>query len=248
MNTSLIFGKIEKRQTLTTMIEGSKIIKTSENNRIHDVLFTPGIQYTLNLSPKSILTLGSAFNFTQKLRSKTDYMAYSVNSSTNTTEMLNDLTLKRGYIKYPFRILSGFDFRYNRKWDIAGDYTFQKMSVYEEFGKNQELKDYHKAALGLSWTPERLGRYWWQRNSYMLGGYFIHSGIDIKNVDINTYAITFGSQIPFYTARNGILLLGVAFDLGIRGTEQNGLIQEKFAKVRINIGFNEFWFMKRKIN
>lgn len=32
-----------------------------------------------------------------------------------------------------------------------------------------ELKDYHKAALGLSWTPERLGRYWWQRNSYMLG-------------------------------------------------------------------------------
>lgn len=248
LNTSLIFGKIEKRQTLTAMLEGSKIIKTSENNRIHDVLFTPGIQYTLNLSPKSILTLGSAFNFTQKLRSKTDYMAYCVNSSTNTTEMLNDLTLKRGYIKYPFRILSGFDFRYNRKWDIAGDYTFQKMSVYEEFGKNQELKDYHKAALGLSWTPERLGHYWWQRNSYMLGGYFIHSGIDVKNVDINTYAITFGSQIPFYTARNGILLLGVAFDLGIRGTEQNGLIQEKFAKVRINIGFNEFWFMKRKIN
>lgn len=135
LNTSLIFGKIEKRQTLTAMLEGSKIIKTSENNRIHDVLFTPGIQYTLNLSSKSILTLGSAFNFTQKLRSKTDYMAYSVNSSTNTTEMLNDLTLKRGYIKYPFRILSGFDFKYNRKWDIAGDYTFQKMSVYEEFGK-----------------------------------------------------------------------------------------------------------------
>ena len=38
LNTSLIFGKIEKRQTLTTMIEGSRIIKTSENNRIHDVL------------------------------------------------------------------------------------------------------------------------------------------------------------------------------------------------------------------
>ena len=107
---------------------------------------------------------------------------------------------------------------------------------------------YNKTGANLSCTPERLGRYWWQRNSYMLGGYFIHSGIDVKNVDINTYAITFGSQIPFYTARNGILLLGVAFDLGIRGTEQNGLIQEKFAKVRINIGFNEFWFMKRKIN
>lgn len=50
------------------------------------------------------------------------------------------------------------------------------------------------------------------------------------------------------TQRAGMLVLGVALDLGIRGTEKNGLIQEKFAKLRLNISFNEFWFMKRKIN
>ncbi len=248
LNTSLVFGKIEKRQTLTPMLEGSKTIKTSENNRIHDVLFIPGIQYGFDLSPKAHLTLGTAFNFTQKLRAKTDFTAYSVNPTTSTTEMLDELTLKRGYIKYPLRVLGGFDLKYNRKWEVAGDYTFQKMSDYEEFTDNQELNNYHKATLGLSWTPEQMGRYWWQRNSYMIGGYYIQTGINVKNVDISTYALTFGAQMPFYTARQGVLLLGIAFDLGVRGTEQNGLIQEKFAKVRLNISFNEFWFLKRKIN
>jgi hypothetical protein len=81
----------------------------------------------------------------------------------------------------------------------------------------------------------------------MFGGYFVKSEVRLKDVDINTYGLTFGSQIPFQ-ARTGELLLGVAFDLGIRGTEKNGLIQEKYAKVRVNITFKEFWFVKQKIN
>lgn len=53
--------------------------------------------------------------------------------------------------------------------------------------------------------------------------------------------------MPVYIS-NRELLLGVAFDLGIRGTEKNGLIQEKYAKIRLNIAFKEGWFMKRKID
>lgn len=248
LNTSVIFGKIEKRQTLSAMLEGSKTIRTSENNRIHDVLFNPGFQYLFKLSPKSNLTLGTSFNFTQKLRAKKEFISYDVNSSTGSSQIIDNIVLNRGYIKYPFRILSGFDYAYKNKWEVAGDYTFQKMSVYEEFGKKQDLNDYHKAAVGLSWQPERYGRFWWQRNKYMFGGYFVKSGIEVKNTDINTYALTLGAQIPFMTQRRSLLLLGVGVDLGIRGTEKNGLIQEKFAKIRLSISFNEFWFLKQKIN
>lgn len=248
MNFSYTFGKIEKRQTLMAAIENSYYIRTSENNRIHDFLFNPGVQYDFKLSPKSQLVLGSSMNFTQKLSAKKEFISYKVSSSSGSSTMLDEETLSRGYIKYPFRILSGFNYLYKTKWQIAGDYTFQKMSVYEEFGENKNLKDYHKAALGIAWTPEEFGRFWWQRNKYMLGGYFVQSEINIKNTAIDTYGVTFGAQFPFMTQRAGDLLLGVAFDLGIRGTENNGLIREKFAKLRVNIAFKEFWFMKRKIN
>lgn len=248
LNTSYVFGKIEKRQTLSAMLENSYIIKTSENNRISDILFEPGLQYVLKLSPKSLLTLGTSFNFGQKLHAKSEFISYQTNSGTGSTTSPDDITLNRGYIKYPFRILGGFNYSFKNKWDVAGDYTFQNMSAYEEFGKNQQLKDYHKGALGISWLPEQLGRYWWQRNKYMIGGYYIQSPVNIKGINVSTYAFTLGAQLPFMTPRSGTLLLGVAFDLGIRGTEKSGLIQEKFAKLRLNITFNEFWFMKRKIN
>lgn len=247
LNTSYIFGKVEKRQTLSAMLSGSYVIKTSENNRIHDLLFMPGFQYVWKLSPKSELTFGSTLNFTQKLSAKKEFTSYKVNSGTGSSTMMDQLTLRNGYIKYPFRILGGINYSYKNRWNIAGDYTFQKMSAYEEFGKNQNLRDYHKGAIGISWLPEEYGRYWWQRNKYMLGGYFVQSAVQLRDVNIDTYALTFGTQMPFMT-RNGELLLGVAFDLGIRGTEKNGLIQEKFAKLRINIAFKEGWFMKRKIN
>ena len=56
-----------------------------------------------------------------------------------------------------------------------------------------------------------------------------------------------GTQIPVMS-RSGQLLLGIALDLGIRGTEKNGLIQEKYGKLRFYITFKELWFVKQKIN
>ena len=222
-------------------------IRTSQNIRVSDGLFTGGIQYLFDLSKKSKLTLGTAFNFGTGLYSKEEFISYKVNSETNSSVILdNNENLRKGDISYPFRILSGFNYAYKERWNLAGDYTFQKMSDFKEFGKNQGLKDFHHAALGVSLQPEKMGRYWWQRNKYMFGTYFVRSSVNLKDKNINTYAFTLGAQIPAFS-RNSELLLVVAFDFGIRGTEVEGLIQEKFGKVRINIAFKEGWFMKRKI-
>ena len=246
INFSYVFGKLEKRQTLAANMLNSYYIRTSENVRIHDILFNPGIQYKFKVTPKSNLILGTSMNFTQRMWAKKEFISYKVHS-TGTSTMLDDETLKRGYIKYPFRINSGLTYESKNKLQIAGDYTFQKMSDYEEFGVKQNLQNAHKAALGISWTPEEMGRFWRQRNTYMAGAYFNDSEIHIKDIDIRTYGFTLGAQMPFYI-QNNALLLGVALDFGVRGTEKEGLVREKFAKLRINIAFKEFWFMKRKIN
>lgn len=248
LNFSYVFGKLEKRQTLVANMANSYYIRTSENKLVHDILFNPGVQYTFKLNPKSDLVVGASMNFTQKLWAKKEFISYKVNTSGNST-MLDDEVLKRGYIKYPLRINTGFNYQYKNKLQLAGDYTFQQMSKYEEFGSNINLKNANKVAIGAAWTPEEMGRYWWQRNKYMAGLYFNSSEVRLKDTDINTYGFSLGTQIPFFLAGLGNeLLLGIAFDFGVRGTEKNGLVQEKYAKLRINIAFKEFWFMKRKIN
>lgn len=247
VNSSLVFGNIEKRVNLIPLISDSYYINSRNKIAVFDAIFTAGIQYGMKLSPKSKLTLGSAFNFSSKMDARKDLESYKVNTSTQDSETLDDEKLHNGNITYPFRITSGFAYDYKDKWTVVGDYTFQEMSSYKEFGEDQEYNDYHKAAVGVSLLPARYGRYWWQRNRYNLGVYAVRSQIELNNIHINTYGVTFGSQIPVYVA-NRELLLGVAFDLGIRGTEKNGLIQEKYAKLRLNIAFKEGWFMKRKID
>lgn len=247
VNTSLVFGNLEKRLTLVPVVEDSYYINSRNKIAVHDVVFNIGLQYLLNLSAKSKLTLGTAFNFPTKLNAKKDFMAYKINSSTQVSQTLDDEVLRRGNISYPLRIVGGFAYDYKDKWMVAGDYTFQQMSRYKEFGVDQNYADYHKASMGVSFLPARFGRFWWQRNKYILGSYAVRSQIKLNNLYVNTYALTFGTQIPVYIP-NRELLLGIAFDLGIRGTKENGLIQEKFAKIRFNIAFKEGWFMKRKIN
>lgn len=247
VNSSLVFGNIEKRVNLIPLISDSYYINSRNKIAVFDAIFTAGIQYGITLSPKSKLTLGTAFNFSSKMNARKDLESYKVNTSTQGSETLDDEKLHNGNISYPFRITGGFAYDYKDKWTVAGDYTFQEMSSYKEFGEDQQYNDYHKAAIGVSLLPARYGRFWWQRNKYNLGAYAVRSQIELNNVHINTYGVTFGTQIPVYIS-NRELLLGVAFDLGMRGTEKNGLIQEKYAKIRLNIAFKEGWFMKRKID
>lgn len=233
VNSSLVFGNIEKRVNLIPLISDSYYINSRNKIAVFDAIFTAGIQYGMTLSPKSKLTLGTAFNFSSKMNARKDLESYKVNTSTQNSETLDDEKLHNGNISYPFRITGGFAYNYKDKWTVAGDYTFQEMSAYKEFGEDQTYNDYHKASIGVSLLPARYGRYWWQRNNYNLGAYAVRSQIELNNVHINTYGVTFGTQMPVYIS-NRELLLGVAFDLGIRGTEKNGLIQEKYAKIRLN--------------
>lgn len=247
VNTAYVFGKLEAQQTLTAQLADAYYIRSSDKIAVNSVLFDIGLQYQMNLSEKSKLTLGTTFNFNTKLNAKKTYQSYKVNTTSNSSNTLIDETVQRGTISYPFRIVGGFNYDYSDRWNVAGDYTFQDLSAYEEFGENQKYNNYHKGAIGISWLPSRFSRFWWQRNKYMIGGYATRSHVELNSTKINTYGVTLGAQMPIYIP-NRELLLGVAFDLGLRGTEENGLIQEKYAKIRINIAFKEGWFMKRKIN
>lgn len=246
VNSSLVFGNIEKRVTLIPAITDSYYIHSRNKIAVFDAIFNVGLQYGMKLSPKSKLTLGTAFNFSSKMNARKDLDSYKVNSSTQNSETLDSEKLNNGNVTYPFRIVGGLAYDYKDKWMVAGDYTYQGMSSYKEFGVDQEYNDYHKIAIGASFLPARYGRYWWQRNKYILGAYAVRSQIEINNTHINTYGVTCGTQIPVYIS-NRELSLGIAVDLGLRGTEKDGLIQEKYAKIRLNIAFKEGWFMKRKI-
>ena len=248
VNAAYVFGKIEDRLTLVMQPATSGYyIKSQTLTHISSALFTIGAQLPLKITKNSDLTLGGSFNFGTPLHANQDYLAVRTSNTSGSTTILNDENIENSSIFYPFRIIAGGSYSYKNRWLFAGDYTFQKMSAYKEFGTNQEFQNYHKIAIGGSLQPNETGRYWWQRNKYLAGAYFTRSHLNINNTDINTYGVTVGTQMPLRMARQE-LMLGVAVDLGMRGTHRNNQILEKYAKLRINIAFKEIWFMKAKIH
>lgn len=247
VNTALFFGKVEERQTLQMIpVTNGYYLKTRKQTHLSDVLFTIGVQYPLILSQKSSLTLGTVFNFGTKLSGKQTFEAYKISNTSGVTTQINDEEWEKGHVLFPFKITLGGAYSYGDQWTVAGDYTFQRMSKYREFGDDQEFDNYHHLALGTYYQPNANGRYWWQRNKYMAGTYFTKSHINLREKNINTFGGTLGAQIPVRIQRQE-LMLGVALDFGARGTHAKNLILEKYAKIRIDIAFKEIWFMKNKI-
>jgi hypothetical protein len=248
MNVSYIFGKIEDRLTLMMQpMTSGYYLKSQTLTRLQGALFTLGAQLPIKIKNKSEIMLGTSFNFGTPLHGNRKYLANKISNTSGQYYTINDEALNNGRVFYPFRIITGASYQYDKKWFFAGDYTFQRMSAYEEFDTEKEFNNYHKIAIGTSLQPNAVGRYWWQRNKYMAGAYFTKSHLNFNSTNINTYGVTVGSQIPIRLPYQE-LMLGIAVDLGVRGTHQNNQIMEKYVKLRINIAFKELWFMKAKIN
>lgn len=248
-NLGVVFGKIERRQTLSIPMDNAYYIKTSDNTRIHDIIVTMGAQYVIDLGGTQNLTLGAYFNPNSRLFGKNSYIAYK--ESTSSSSIIdNDDEVDKGFIKYPFKVTAGVAWSKSTKWLVSGDYTFQKMSQYREFDthNNIKLKDYHRASAGISFTPEKHSRKWYLHNSYEFGLYFIRSHMYMNEHHINTYAFTAGTVVPFLFSNNRQELdLKASIDCGFRGSEVDGLMRERFVKLRLSLAFKELWFMKRKI-
>ena len=246
-NIAYLFGRIEDRLTLVMVpMTNGYYLKSQDLTRLSGALVILGAQLPLKIKNKSELTLGTSFNFGTPIHGNRHYTANEISTS-GIYYPINDEGLKNGQVFYPFRIIAGASYQYDKKWFFAGDYTFQRMSAYEEFDTEKEFNNYHKIAIGTSLQPNAVGRYWWQRNKYMAGAYFTKSHLNFNSTNINTYGVTVGSQIPIRLPYQE-LMLGIAVDLGVRGTHQNNQIMEKYVKLRINIAFKELWFMKAKIN
>lgn len=249
LNTSYVFGNLSRKQYLIPYLSNSYYIYTLSTTHTRGVIFNGGFQYIQPLKDKSSLTIGATAEIATKFSTKKSYEPYEILSSTSgsTSSLIVEEYDIHSTIKYPVRYSIGLNYQWKNRWEVAGDYSYQKMSKYEEFGETLNFNDYHKIALGTSCVPNKNGRFWWQRNKYQFGTYWARTQIEIEGVKVNTYGLTLGTQFPVHIPDRE-LMLGVALDLGLRGSEKNGMIQERYAKLRLNIAFQESWFTKRKID
>ena len=173
--------------------------------------------------------LSETFRFNNLIETVEDTFAYS--------------STKNGSVVLPSGFAAGFSFS-NDQWLIAADYTTKNWSEFSNFGVSDNLDNSSRYAFGLEFTPDRkaINKYF-QMVRYRLGAYTSNTYLNLRGQHLEEKVVSFGFGLPM--KRSGTLL-NLSAELGQRGTTQENLIQDTFARFKVGLVLSDIWFIKRK--
>jgi len=231
------FGTLDNRESKINGYDFKYALNYTPKIKDKYTLYTSILVHTQgNLVSKNKQTLGSF-----SLASGNNVEVVDVN--------LDATNLRNTELKIPTRATVGLGLGEDMKWFLGAEYSFQKMSDFENPFLGLENVTYNDAstyALGGYWIPDyRSLSGYFNRVTYRAGLRYDVSGMTVNNKDINNFGITFGLGLPMGGTFSN---LNIGFELGRRGTTDMNLIEESYFKVNLGLSLNASWFKKTKIN
>lgn len=231
---SYLFGSIEEEEI---DIIGGIEIYTKEDNYYKGFRFGIGLQY--ELSDK--ISFGAITKFPTQLDGKQTQIV----SIQKTEPIVND-EFDLDAFKLPLELGFGLHVKLNKTLFINIDYN---RNFWNETGQNDYIGDYVDQdilGIGAEFTPNRNGFKYWKRIQYRTGFNIDNGYLSVNDTRINNYTFTFGVGLPMSRYNNSILNFGYSY--GKKGLISNGLIQENYHLLNLNVSLEGHWFVKRKLN
>jgi len=210
----------------------------NENNafstytQIQDGIGGSGLKFGIALEPTENLRIGAFFEPASSFTIERDltYGSGIVNDTnfiTNTDfELPNNLGIGASYATGKF--IFGVDYQ-------TSDYSSFQYNMLNTV----EYSSYNSYSLGIlrvgNDSPNAKGLDTW---GYSLGANYKNQYYTINGIDITEFSGSFGFTIPI----KGTAELDAALTFGQRGTSSDGLIQESFGRLSINISIGDTWF------
>ncbi len=205
-----------------------------------------GLQYSRKFGKEHSLTLGGTWRAAQKFSGNTTSFVYAHNPVGAVDTILHQVR-DNNYLQTPSQLGFGLSIRKKEKWLIGLDYIREDWSNHALIPTpgvpfSTTLRSVFKA--GFEYIPNRYDiRYYHKRVSYRGGFYYENSYMKIGDEQINAMGLTFGATLPILRLHNG---MGIAFDIGRRGSVKNDLVRESYILLNLNFSLHDIWFMKFK--
>lgn len=249
-NLSYIFGTYERNKRVSLPRDASAETIYINKTTIGDIMFNFGIQGFTKLKNGNELMMGIVLDNNTKLNG--EFSSLLINNY-----MLNIDTMKRyedekGNINIPLRFGAGFLYSYKNRLLIAMDYSTQDWSKALFFGETDSLTASSSIRFGLQYTPVSIDEVrraaYWKRISLRAGGFYNKTYLDINGQQLEDYGMTFGIGIPWKNERNLLTKtsFSISYQLGWKGSLDNGLVKETYHVFSIGFTLYDFWFIKPK--
>lgn len=213
--------------------------------------FQLATSYTLALKNRRYLTGTVTYNPKYKLDAKNNRVIESIiYSASGEHNVVDSRALDQigETFDMPEEYTIGLGYGLEKHWFLGAEYSRQGAEGFNSHAlalDNVKFKDVKTYRLGGYYIPNyRALSGVLNRVVYRMGIRYEDMGLNINEQNIDEFGISFGVGVPM---RQTFSNINLGVEIGKRGTNKNGLIQENFFNVILTLSLNDKWFQKRYI-
>ncbi len=250
VNLNYMFGKLNKNAEVYFLDSPDFYgVQKYADFRLRDFGLDFGAQVTLPLKNKKHIVFAAVVENKPEYTSLFSDITQKNLSYGNTIDRdtLHYSDEQRGNINMPLTLGGGISFVKEDVLEVNVDYFHQGWSNSTFFGeKPLNITDLNKFAVGAEWIPNKHSiRGYMSKIAFRAGFKYEETYLLFGDHHINDLGISFGVGLPVYRSNSTV---NIAAEFGKRGTMDDGLILEKYARLNLSLNLYDLWFVKRRFD
>lgn len=247
LSTNFLFGTIKDDRRIIFDNNEQFFFNTLDQRDISvsELSFDAGVQYFKDLTKNRRIILGATISPINELTASQNQLIRTYTGEIASENFRDTSFIRDQEVKLPFHPTYGLGFAFEKKlqWIAYFDYTFQPLDEQSDvpaasFNTNHRLNiGFQKYSSSSSFGS------FWNKLGLKTGMRYNSSLLVVDGEDIQEFGISFGVVMPL---RKSLSTLNLGIELGRRGKDKNGLIEEDFLNFIFGITINDKWFIQRK--
>jgi hypothetical protein len=241
VEASYLFGNLAQKENLQDGA-GNTLVSTSRDINMSNLYMNYGLQVYGKLGKHWNYTLGATFANQSDLFASSNITVRGRDSS-----ILKSQELSQYYFTLPNTYGAGFALTKDQKYTILGDYKHQSWSNqhYVVDNANYSLENSDKVSVGFEISKNKTFYNTKVEKSYFqAGAYYGRSYLQVYGKQIDDRGLTVGFGTNSFKSP---LAYSIVFQYGIRGTQANQLVQQRYANITFAISYRDLWYTKGKM-
>jgi long-subunit fatty acid transport protein len=250
-NASYLFGNYQNNlsQSFTDSLD---ILSTDvlRRNTLGGLMWELGASYHYKIKEEKYFNVGATFSNRANINTTAESYSFSSIGSVSSgiySYRVDSTVGKRGKTVLPSNLGLGVQLGNGDYWKVGADYRRSDWSSFRSFEVADSFANSSSIRFGGEITPDINDKFnVWKRVAYRLGGYYENMPLRLNNTQLSAMGVTAGVGYPIRRTLRSIGQINASFELGRRGTLDNGLIRESFSRFTIGVTVNDRWFLKRR--
>ena len=248
-NLNYIFGRLNQNTLVAFDDPQLFYLSKTEGTRLRDFSLTYGLQYDFKIKKDEFLTLGATFENQTDLTVLHRLYSFKVISigTSSLSDTIKYVNEEKDKITLPSTLGLGLSYNKLNKLEINADYYYAAWGKSSFYGAKDELiTDQSRLSAGIEYIPDAFSiRSYLSRIKYRAGIHHENSYLKLNDQQIKEIGISFGVGIPVPKSKS---TANFAFEFGKKGTTDNDLVRNNYAKISLYLALYDYWFIKRKFD